>query len=100
MRLRRVCDEILASTGVRAGERHPNGSALVTMPVHLVPYGVSRSTVSIVPWIAILSNKVRNHPMESGVAIVSRACKRKEIPFCDWSSSSVVRLTDGSAHGL
>src|SRR5512141_993116 len=72
MRLRRRCDEILAAARVGTRECHAERAALISSWIHLIANSITGTAVSVVAWIAVLRNEVRNDTMEASAAIISR----------------------------
>jgi len=61
VRLRRVGNEELRAAGVRPGERHAHGPAVVALAIDLVADDPSRPAVAVAPRIPVLDDEVRHH---------------------------------------
>src|SRR5689334_928079 len=84
MRLRRKREEILASAGVRTGQRHSDCTTLVATRVQLIADRVARTPVAIAARVTVLGNEVRDDSVKLNVAVETAARERNEVRNGEW----------------
>ena len=79
MWLRRVCDEILAATGVGSRERHSDGASVVPTSVQLIANRVPGTAIAVAAWVAVLRHEVRDDSVKRESVVVASTRELNEV---------------------
>src|SRR5689334_16198402 len=79
VRLRRVCEKVLAAARIGARQRHAYGATVVIPAIELIPNSVPGTAVAVATWVAILGDKIRNDPMKDAPVVVPAAREAHEV---------------------